>query len=73
MKNSALLLPAVLLFAAPMLLSQAPAAATDPLAPTLGVKSADQIDREWQQALAAGNGDRDVSVVYLALTPPEKS
>jgi 3-hydroxyisobutyrate dehydrogenase len=26
------------------------------------------LDREWQRALAAGNGDRDVSVVYLELS-----
>jgi 3-hydroxyisobutyrate dehydrogenase len=28
----------------------------------------DALDAEWQRALARGDGDRDVSVVYLALT-----
>jgi 3-hydroxyisobutyrate dehydrogenase-like beta-hydroxyacid dehydrogenase len=27
------------------------------------------LDRVWQRALAQGYGDRDVSVVYLALEP----
>jgi 3-hydroxyisobutyrate dehydrogenase len=29
------------------------------------------LDRAWQQALASGYGDRDVSVVYLALAPAD--
>jgi alpha-L-fucosidase len=59
MKNSALSLPALLLFAAPLLFAQAPAPVTDPLAPTLGVKSAAEIDREWQQAVAKYDGERN--------------
>ena len=31
----------------------------DPLAPTLGVKSADQIDREWQQSVAKYDAERN--------------
>ncbi len=59
MKNSACFLPAVLLLAARLLFAQAPAVTTDPLAPTLGVKSADQIDREWQQAVSKYDPERN--------------
>lgn len=33
----------------------------------------DALEHEWQRALDLGYGDRDVSVVYLALTPQEDS
>ena len=61
MKISPRLLPVLLLFAAPLLFAQAPAAtpSTDPLAPTLGVKSAEQIDREWQQAVSKYDTERN--------------
>jgi alpha-L-fucosidase len=58
MKIAASLLPAVLLCAAPLLLAQAPAASPDPLAPTLGVKSAAEIDQEWQKSVAKYDGER---------------
>src|SRR5277367_6389202 len=49
----------VLFLAAPLVFAQAPAASTDPLAPTLGVKSAEQIDREWQQSVAKYDAERN--------------
>jgi alpha-L-fucosidase len=60
-------LPCVLLLAAPFALAQASAPASqasgteklDPLAPTLGVKSAAAIDREWQQSVAKYDGERN--------------
>ncbi|MGB8259481.1 MAG: alpha-L-fucosidase [Terracidiphilus sp.] len=48
---------ALFLAAAPLLLAQAPV--SDPLAPTLGVKSAEQIDREWQQAVSKYDSERN--------------
>jgi alpha-L-fucosidase len=48
-----------LLLAAPLLFAQAPAASPDPLAPTLGVKSAAQIDREWQQSVTKYDAERN--------------
>jgi alpha-L-fucosidase len=59
MKNLARFLSAILLLAAPLLFAQAPAASTDPLAPTLGVKSALEIDREWQQSVAKYDAERN--------------
>jgi alpha-L-fucosidase len=59
MKNPAVFVPAVLLMVAPLLFAQAPAATSDPLAPTLGVKSAEQIDREWQQSVAKYDTERN--------------
>lgn len=44
--------------AAPWAMAQA-ASTTDPLAPTQGVKSAEQIDLEWQQAVAKYDGERN--------------
>jgi alpha-L-fucosidase len=60
MKNLVRGLPAVLLlFSAPLVISQTPAASSDPLAPTLGVKSAVEIDREWQQSVAKYDAERN--------------
>jgi len=59
MKNLARFLSAILLLAAPLLFAQAPAASTDPLAPTLGVKSALEIDHEWQQSVAKYDAERN--------------
>jgi alpha-L-fucosidase len=59
MKNLARFLSAILLLAAPPLFAQAPAASTDPLAPTLGAKSAVEIDREWQQSVAKYDAERN--------------
>jgi len=50
---------AVLLLAAPLVLAQSPAEPADPLAPTLGVKSGEQIDREWQQSVAKYDTERN--------------
>jgi alpha-L-fucosidase len=63
MKNllrcSALLPFAVLFFlASPSLFAQS-APSTDPLAPTLGVKSAAEIDREWQQSVSKYDVERN--------------
>jgi alpha-L-fucosidase len=59
MKTPAFLLSAALLVASPMLFAQAPAANSDPLAPTLGVKSAAEIDREWQQSVSKYDAERN--------------
>jgi alpha-L-fucosidase len=51
----------LLLLAAPLLLAQsgpASGASKDPLAPTLGVKSAAEIDREWMQSVAKYDAER---------------
>ncbi len=58
MKNPVQFLPAIFLLAAPFAFSQAPPAASDPLAPTLGVKSPEQIDQEWQKSVAKYDGER---------------
>jgi len=58
MKNPLRCLP-VLLLAAPLVFAQAPPANTDPLAPTLGVKSAAEIDREWQQSVSKYDTERN--------------
>ena len=42
----------------PLSFAQTPSASSDPLAPTLGVKSAAEIDREWQQSVAKYDGER---------------
>jgi alpha-L-fucosidase len=39
--------------------AQTPSASSDPLAPTLGVKSAVEIDREWQQSVAKYDPERN--------------
>jgi len=59
MKNLSVCLLAILFLAAPLLLAQTQPATTDPLAPTLGVKSAAEIDREWQQAVSKYDGERN--------------
>ncbi len=63
MKNLRVALSAVLLLAAPMVFAQAPtatpSATTDPLAPTEGVKSAEQVDREWQQSVSKYDAERN--------------
>ncbi|HET7104054.1 MAG TPA: alpha-L-fucosidase [Terracidiphilus sp.] len=50
-----------LLLAAPLAPAQAPSASApaDPLAPTLGVKSAATIDREWQQSVSKYDAERN--------------
>jgi alpha-L-fucosidase len=53
MTKPALCLPLLLLAATAL------SAQTDPLAPTLGVKSAEQIDQEWQQSVAKYDGERN--------------
>jgi alpha-L-fucosidase len=40
------------------LAAQAPAPLADPLAPTLGLKSAGEIDREWQRSVSKYDGER---------------
>ena len=55
MKKHLCLLPAVLLVAVPLLSAQT----SDPLAPTQGVKSAEQIDREWQQSVSKYDAERN--------------
>jgi len=59
MKKISLVVSAAFLLAAPQIFAQAPAAESDPLAPTLGVKSAEQIDREWQQSVAKYDTERN--------------
>jgi alpha-L-fucosidase len=59
MKNNAGLLAAILLFAAPLAFTQTTAPSADPLAPTLGVKSPVEIDREWQQSVAKYDAERN--------------
>jgi alpha-L-fucosidase len=58
MKNRIDLLPAVLLLAGSFAFAQAPASATDPLAPTRDTKSAAEIDREWQHSVAKYDAER---------------
>ncbi|HUX43861.1 MAG TPA: alpha-L-fucosidase [Terracidiphilus sp.] len=66
MKNPARLL-ALLFLATPLAFAQsasAPASASaatanDPLAPTRGVQSAEQIDQEWQKSVAKYDGERN--------------
>jgi len=59
MKNLACCLSALLLAAPFVTLAQTPAATSDPLAPTLGVKSAAQIDQEWQQSVSKYDAERN--------------
>src|SRR6266700_1209157 len=52
----------LLLSTAPFLFAQSgtpPGAASDPLAPTLGVKSAAEIDREWQKSVSKYDAERN--------------
>jgi len=60
MKNLVRGLSAVLLLvSSQLIIAQAPASPADPLAPTLGVKSAAEIDREWQQSVAKFDAERN--------------
>jgi alpha-L-fucosidase len=57
MRNLLQLVPCTLLLSASIIFAQAPAA--DPLAPTQGVKSAAEIDREWQQSVSKYDAERN--------------
>ncbi|UWZ84692.1 alpha-L-fucosidase [Occallatibacter riparius] len=57
MKNLLLCLPLLALSAGSIAIAQSSAPA-DPLAPTLGVKSAAEIDREWQQSVSKYDAER---------------
>src|SRR5580704_16041485 len=59
MKIPSFLLLAMLCVTAPLLSSQTPQAHVDPLAPTQDIKSAQQIDREWQQSVSKYDGERN--------------
>jgi alpha-L-fucosidase len=59
MQNSLRVVPVLLFLAVPMIFAQSPAATSDPLAPTLGVKSAVEIDREWQQSVSKFDTERN--------------
>ncbi|MFZ0743436.1 MAG: alpha-L-fucosidase [Terracidiphilus sp.] len=50
---------AILLLGAPLIFAQTPATTSDPLAPTLGVKSAVEIDHEWQQSVSKYDTERN--------------
>ena len=58
MKIRLFLVPAILSVAFPLLFAQAPTHNSDPLAPTQDVKSAEQIDREWQQSVSKYDAER---------------
>jgi alpha-L-fucosidase len=57
MKKLLFVIPAFLLLNCPLGSAQANAS-SDPLAPTQDVKSAEQIDREWQQSVSKYDGER---------------
>jgi alpha-L-fucosidase len=57
MRNPLYFVPYALLLSAPLILAQAPI--VDPLAPTQGVKSAAEIDREWQQSVSKYDTERN--------------
>ncbi len=63
MKNLLCSLPLVFVAVLPLTCvqagAQASASSTDPLAPTLGVKSAAEIDREWQQSVSKYDVERN--------------
>lgn len=59
MKNPVRCLPLFALAIASFLPAGSSAHAQDPLAPTLGVKSAEQIDKEWQQSVAKYDTERN--------------
>jgi alpha-L-fucosidase len=63
MKSKPLLLLLASLFVAPVVApaqtSDHKAAATDPLAPTHGVKSAEQVDKEWRDSVSKFDARRD--------------
>jgi alpha-L-fucosidase len=52
------IIPCTLLLAASVAFAQNPPASTDSLAPTLGVKSAALIDKEWQQSVSKYDAER---------------
>ena len=56
MKKAAFVLP---VFLAGVFVSNVSPQSADPLAPTLNVKSAEQIDREWQESVAKYDGERN--------------
>ncbi len=58
MKNLLLCMPLLLAASVPAAFAQSTAAPADPYAPTLGVKSAAEIDREWQQSVSKYDGER---------------
>ena len=58
MNNVARCFVVIPILAAPLLFGQA-SPSTDPLAPTLGVKSAAEIDREWQQSVSKYDAERN--------------
>jgi alpha-L-fucosidase len=59
MKNRRHLLPAILFVATTLLYVPASNAQSDPLAPTEGVKSAEQIEHEWQQSVSKYDAERN--------------
>ncbi|MGA2218643.1 MAG: alpha-L-fucosidase [Terracidiphilus sp.] len=59
MRNPVRFVPCVLLLASPLLFAQASATAFDPQAPTLGIKPAAEIDREWQQSVSKYDAERN--------------
>ncbi|MBS1802114.1 MAG: alpha-L-fucosidase [Acidobacteria bacterium] len=58
MKKLSLVYPAALLLACPALFAQS-GASSDPLAPTQDVKSAEQIDQEWQKSVSKYDAERN--------------
>jgi len=52
-------LPLLAFVAASLVFAQSSAKPADPLAPTLGVKSAAEIDREWQQSVSKYDAERN--------------
>jgi alpha-L-fucosidase len=58
MKKPLFVLSAALLLACPALFAQT-SSSSDPLAPTQDVKSAEQIDREWQQSVSKYDAERN--------------
>ena len=59
MKNTARCIAFLVAFATAPLLPAQNSPSTDPLAPTLGVKSAADIDREWQQSVSKYDAERN--------------
>ena len=59
MKSPALCLALLPFFLAPTLSAQTATSSTDPLAPTQGVKSAADIDHEWQASVSKYDGERN--------------
>jgi alpha-L-fucosidase len=59
MKNRVLLLPAILSVVFSPVFASAQTQTSDPLAPTQDIKSAEQIDREWQQSVSKYDSERN--------------